>query len=166
MKKSPRTILGCPVIIGKLKRRVAKKRWRHIFNVPEDLAALDVGDWINDCSGFNRRIAKIEPDYYRTGGGWLLIDIQIVADDGACCSIMNCGVTPKVPRDQIEAEHLDFLKSWTLGPDGQTWFGPEWPTVAARTRAFLKDVEQGMRFTDEDGRKTVDIQTKYKDITQ
>jgi hypothetical protein len=74
--------------------------------------SLKPGDLINDCTGFNVVIRKIEPDimYVNNGrGGWYICDIDFTTEPlGGSCSLMHCGIqSPRTPK-----EITNYIKRW------------------------------------------------------
>ena len=172
------TILGFPIWKGKVKRRVAKKylaKFRQTWMLgphAEDMRSIGIGDFINDCTGFNRRIAKMHPSYVvvgrrryhwdepkpetgaRSGNGFILIDVDIVNDQGGCCSLASCGVQPKLSVEEIESKTLEFIREWTLGDGGKTWFGKDsddYKKAVERANKIIAQIESGGHITDSDG---------------
>ena len=94
-------LFGFPLYYN-LKRRVAKKHlklwWGSHFSEMKgfyiwckSLSTIGIGDLINECSGLNSRITKLEPSYSRVGNGYILVDVNIITDSTSC-SAKHCGV--------------------------------------------------------------------------
>jgi hypothetical protein len=155
-------VFGYPLWFGNIKRRVAKKylnRWslgRLVKHRGKMLASLDIGDLINDCTGFNGEIVSIDPSYRRIAGGYVLVDIDL-ATANTGCSLVSCGVTEERPREEIEAATLSFLQEWTLGGQGAIWYGgadnPEYKEKMDHARWLVDILKSGGHITDERGRK-------------
>ena len=171
------TILGFPIWKGHVKRRVAKKyltkfhsKW--MLHHQNDMGSIGIGDFINDCTGFNRRIAKMIPEYAivgnrrmrwcepkretgaRSGNGFILIDVDIINDQGGCCSLASCGVKPKLSVEEIESKTLEFIREWTLGDGGKTWFGKnsdDYKKAVESANKIIVQIESGGHITDSDG---------------
>jgi hypothetical protein len=160
-KDSVPTIFGCPLWLGKIKRRVAKKylnRWSIGYQLRKRgklIATLDIGDLINDCSGFNGTIIEIDPMYRRVAGGDVLVDVDLTTSNTGC-SLTSCGVTEEQPREVVEANHLSFLENWFFGEPGKVWFGgldnPEHKDKIDRAKRKLDILKSGGHITDERGR--------------
>jgi hypothetical protein len=161
--KTP-TILGQPLWYGKVKSRVAKKHLRRSYGawmfspeVQKEMSQLNVGDFINDCSGFNRRIKEIQPYYIKVSKGFVLSDIDITNDMGGSCSLRSCGVQGKLSREQIEKDTVRFLRNYTLGDDGKYWFGgedsEEYKKAAIAAQLKISIIESGGHIADEDGQR-------------
>ena len=121
--KSPK-ILNCPLWYGKIRRRVAKKHLPKCFRDKfwvASLANLKEGDMINDCSGYNVKIFKIEPIYKRVGkNGQVLVDIDITVNEwGGSCSLRSCGIIPALSREMIVQRMKKFI-------DRQKESGDDW----------------------------------------
>lgn len=86
--------------------------------------SLKPGDLVNGCSGFNHRVAEVKPEIWQTGKGWYISNVDFVMQDGACCSLLHCGVSTPLSRDEIENEHLKFLNYYLTNPKGAAqWYG-------------------------------------------
>lgn len=125
-------ICNLPIWKGKVKARKAKALARpcsiiHFSNIP-GYRSLKVGDIINDCSGFNKRIAEIRPEYYPVQGGKVLCDITFVTHDSGHCSLTSCGVEVNVSRETIEKQVLSIYDECVVADvnNGNSfWYGPK-----------------------------------------
>ncbi len=115
MKNIP-VVFGFPLWYGNIKRRVAKK-YINSYSIAWTLkdkcfANYKVGDIINDCSGKNIRIAKMEPEYLYRAGGFVLLDIIFVNEKGGCCSFKSCGIEEPKSREIIENNYIKYMDEW------------------------------------------------------
>jgi hypothetical protein len=181
------TILGFPIWKGHVKRRVLNKYMNRFRNkwmlgpYGQEMSKLGVGDFINDCTGFNRRIAKLYPEYYvvgtrrmryhepvretgaRAGNGFILIDVDITTEQGGGCSLCSCGVQPKLSVAEIESKTLEFIREWTLGSGGKTWYGKnseDYKKVVKKAHEVIKVIESGGHITDADGQMLEEFRVK------
>ena len=77
---------------------------------------LKPGDMINDCSGFNVVIRKVEPELFFTNRGWFIYDIHFVTEPfGGYCSLRHCGVIPPLSVQDIEREMRKFYDDYEGG---------------------------------------------------
>lgn len=162
-------LFGFPVWWGSIKGRVAKKylnRWSIRFflrrGVAERFARLGLGDFINECSGFNGKILKMRPSYVHVGrAGQVLFDIDFQTTNTGC-SLISCGIEPKLPREAIETRHAGHLREWTLAEPGQVWFGEsdEGRKASERARQMLAALESGGHICDEDGQLLSEFQRR------
>lgn len=158
MGTAKQTILGFPLWRGKIKRRVAKKyfnRYRLAWMLQTKATAaykLTIGDYVNDCSGFNGKIQSLEPAYRQVGKGSILIDVDLQTTNTGC-SLNSCGVEPALSRELIETQQAEHLREWSLGSGGKTWFGDEWEARAEHARKILALLESGDHIADELGQR-------------
>jgi hypothetical protein len=152
------TICGYPIWTGKIKRRVAKKylgKTILLLSKNVEMANIDIGNFVNDCTGFNGRVTDMIATYrgIGKGRGQILLDIDINTTNTSC-SLCHCGVESKVSRDEVEARSIDFMKNWTLGEPGKKWYAGDeekYQKVIARANKMISLVEAGGHFTNEDG---------------
>jgi hypothetical protein len=156
------TILGCPLWKGKISKRLAKKylrkfqnSWMLKSNVQKEMANLDIGDYINDCTGLNGQIKEIFPIYRRIGmgKGAVLIDVDITSANTGC-SLCHCGIQPAQSQKDIEDRKLSFAKNWILGEGGETWYGKDSPKhqeAVANAKAMIAILESGGHVTTDKG---------------
>jgi hypothetical protein len=154
------TIFGFPLWRGKIKRRVAKKyltKWRQgwMLHAPQ-FAHLGVGDFVNDCSGQNGRILKCRPEYFPVGnrGATILSNVDFVTENTGC-SLVGCGVEPKLSQEEIEKRMVDHHLNWTLSQGAKTWFGegsPDYQKAVERANLIISTIESGSHVVDQDGR--------------
>lgn len=148
-------LFGHPVFIN-MKRRVAKKylrKTRRNFLDPEmqkQFANLSVGDFVNDCTGYNGLIKEIEPYYRRIGNGYLMRDVDIVTSNSAC-SFIHCGIEVKWTREKIEANRAEFLRTWPTSRSAEVWYGKKQLEAINRANELLAMLESGEHIVDEDG---------------
>lgn len=133
-------IANYPLWTGRVKSRQAKALARacytFYFSIDHEFQKLKVGDTINDCSGFNKTIKKIIPEYYSKQRGQVLCSVTLVTHDGCHCSLTNCGIELNVSREVIEAKHLEFIEGYVFGSGGEMWYGSE-DTWNDETRANI-----------------------------
>lgn len=155
------TLFGFPLWEGRIRKRVAKKylnrrtigylyrRYRTHF------ANAGVGTIINDCSGFNGDVINITPYYWRAPGGDVLGDIDFTTTNTGC-SLIHCGIEPELPREEVEARHLQYLEGWFFGEGGRMWFGdlsdPKNKDEVDLANLKLEVLKSGGHITDEHGR--------------
>ena len=131
------------------KRRIAKKylhRWVNDWMLDaSDLAQVGVGQYINDCSSFNDKIAELRPVYRRVGKGRgaVLLDVDITTQVHGSCSLRDCGIEMVSP-EEVQKRIVSHLKEWVLGDAGKHWFGAEWEKEAERARRLIQRVEDGL----------------------
>lgn len=114
------TLFGFPLWYGKIKNRVAKKYLIHNLRIKDyinPVSQLKVGDFVRNCSGFNIKIAKLTPEYFRVGKGFVLYDVEIINSNGGCCSFINCSIEPALPRDKIIERYEKMLEYWKANVD-------------------------------------------------
>lgn len=164
--KAP-TIIGCPLWLGPIKPRVAKKWLRRFHNDwmlhHPLLSHLTIGDIINTCSGLNSKILSVKPDYISigtTGRCHVLVDVDIMTTDTGC-SLSHCGVEPALPREVIEARFKDSALEWTLTDTGRLWWGDDYPRHEAMAHRRLQALERGEHFISQEGRM-LDEYNEYK----
>lgn len=166
MSKRIPTLFGCPLWMGKIKKRVAKKylnRWSIGYIAKHNLAKfskLGVRDLINDCSGFNVEITKVNPEYVHVGKGKVLIDITFDTDGGSC-SLTHCGIESELSREEVEKQHVEFLQSWFNSGDAATWYGGEDSSdyklrLAAKNKK-MDILQRGGHITDERGKRLPEV---------
>lgn len=156
------TLFSVPLWTGKIKARVAKKHFGHGVkwfwkNHPE-FRAMTVGGVINDCSGLNRTIAAIKPFYISVGkrGGRVLFDIDFESTEGACCSLISCGVEPAKSQEEIEKNFITYMDDWFFGDGGKHWYSgldnPKYQDEIQRQKLKYETVKNGGHIVDEHGR--------------
>lgn len=158
MSKVP-TLFGQPLWYGRIKKRVAKKylnRWSigYILRYNQKkFATLGIGDLINNCSGFNVEITEIEPEYRSVGNGFVLSGIHFWTSRGGC-SLCHCGIEAELSRENIEQEHVKFLKEY-YAPNGgaSVWFGDKFPEEIEKANKTIALLESGGHIADERGRR-------------
>jgi len=155
-------LFGLPIWKGKIKKRVAKKWLRHFRNTwmigawaQREFSTLGVGDFVNDCTGYNGRIQEINHIYRRIGKGKgaILLDIDFQTSNTGC-SLCSCGVEPKLSREEVERHSIEFAKDYWMGEGGKTWLGgdtPEYRKSLAFAQKMIFHIENGFHITDEDG---------------
>lgn len=159
------TIFGFPLWRGHIKRRVAKKYLAvSLLRRSRQLRNTGVGDYVNDCSGKNGKILSVSPIYRRIGKGKgaFLLDVDLQTENTGC-SLLSCGVEPKLSREVIEARHLSFLKGWVLGDGGRTWYGAEsaeYREAVTAAERSIGVIESGGHVFDEDGRPLPSFEPK------
>lgn len=166
MSKKNYTLFGCPLWLGKIKKRVAKKyinRWSIGYIAKHNLAKfskLGVGDLINNCSGFNVLITKINPEYVHVGNGKVLIDITFDTDSGSC-SLTHCGIKSELSREEVEKQHVEFLKSWFDSGHAARWYGseesPDYQLRLAAKNRKMDILQNGGHITDERGKRLSEV---------
>jgi hypothetical protein len=151
------TILGFPLWKGKIKRRVAKKylsKFKQTWMLKADhLSRLGIGDFVNNCSGFNDLILKMRPQYVACGGGQVIIDVDLMTENTGC-SLCCCGIEPKLSREVVEQRLVDHYRKWTLGEYGKLWFGegsPDYVKAVEHANLIISTIEAGQHVTNEDG---------------
>ncbi|HYX19584.1 MAG TPA: hypothetical protein VFA98_01920 [Thermoanaerobaculia bacterium] len=159
------TMFGFPLWRGKIKRRVAKKHLRRVRSAwmlsrraQSAFAKLGVGDFINDCTGHNGRIASMVPLYVGFPGGAVLADVDFQTSNTGC-SLQSCGVESKLPRAEVERRMLEFARGWTLDESGEPgtakhWYGEDveaYGRAADRARRMIAEIDSGGHVVDEDG---------------
>lgn len=106
-------VMGFPLYTG-VKRRVAKSYYHLFFRNwkwYKQFENAKPGDLLNDCSGFNIRVAKLRPEYCPIGkNGKVLVDITIENDKGGCCSLTNCGIEWGLPKEEVISRREAFLE--------------------------------------------------------
>jgi hypothetical protein len=130
--KTP-TLFGFPVWKGKIKRRTVKKylcRFRRSWFLQKyaqrEFSILNIGDFVNDCTELNGRILQIFPAYYYVrGGGSVLVDIDLQTTNTSC-SLVSCGIEPKLSREKIEIRRIEHLKWWALDDSGKPGTAKYW----------------------------------------
>lgn len=151
-------ICGFPIWRG-MKRRVAKKYfkgYRKFMLRAFDYANIKIGDYVNDCTGYNGKIISMEPVYChigKTGKGSILVDVDIQTTNTGC-SLTYCGVYPALPQQEVEAKAIDFHRNWTLSQPGKNWYGgntEKYAQIIARTEKMIALFENGEHFTNEYG---------------
>ncbi len=160
-------LFGFPLWYGKIKNRVAKKHLYYnikaLLHYYKEFASYKPGDFVNDCTGFNRKILNIYPRYYKVSNGFVLSDVDIYNDQGGCCSLCSCGVQPKLLVEEIESKTLEFIREWTLGPDGEHWYGKnseDYKKVVERAHKVIEVIESGRHITDADGQMLEEFRIK------
>jgi hypothetical protein len=160
-------LFGLPLWKGKIKRRVAKKYLRYFRNdwffgerAQREFAHLDIGDFINDCTGLNGRITEIRPTYRRiaSGRGAVLLNIDFQTTNTGC-SLCHCGVEPKLSREEIEKRKVEFARDWALDDSGEPgtakyWYGKDtasYEKAVDYARRTIAEIESGGHVVDEDG---------------
>lgn len=99
------------------KRRMARIKWA---------LSLKPGDMINDCTGFNVKIIKINPDIRYTKSGWYICNVDFdVTPFGGGCSLNHCGIVPPIPREKIESDMLEHLESYISSGTLAEWYGKD-----------------------------------------
>ena len=151
MTKSTPLVFGFPAWYGRIKARVAKKYLHrypiHYFVEQHNVfGSLKVGDYINDCSGYNGAITAIEPDYLHISRGEVLYDVDIQTSNTSC-SLIHCGIEPELPRQEIILRKMSFIEQWVLGQGGKTWYGNKWEKEAEQARQTLADLQVGGHHT-------------------
>ncbi len=140
INKDTPTIFGYPLWMGRISKRVAKKysndyprllnwykRHRHLSEVQN----LKIGSIINDCSGFNIRIAEIHPEYqatrfekdYRNPRSVILYGFDFTSTRGGSCSLLHCGIEFGITQAEVERRHLEHIRSWLKDSGNATWYG-------------------------------------------
>lgn len=112
-------IFGFPIWVN-LKRRIAEKHLKKytLFRLwkkqaqTQAVSQLGVGDWINDCSGYNTCIVELVGVYRPVGKGSVLMDIEIKNERGGYCSVAHCGVEPAILRPELEKNKLELYQYW------------------------------------------------------
>ena len=119
--------------------------------------SLKPGDLINDCSGFNRIVKKIEPDYIRSKKGWAVVNVDFTTEphDGGC-SLIHCGVTKAVPREELESDYISSHTQWRDKWVDQLkmWYGKDkeaWEKRISLIDRRIVIVQSGGHFLDERG---------------
>jgi hypothetical protein len=126
-------VMGCPLWLGKVKARVAKKHLIGVFRnraYLTEMSQIKPGDLISDCSSFNVRVASVEPRYYTPSARWVggtlrtlrfrvLVDIDITNDKGGICSLAHCGVELPRSREDIIRDWEERIP-WYIA-NGDTW---------------------------------------------
>ena len=158
------TILGFPLWKGKIKRRVAKKwmtRFRQTWMLKAThLSRLSVGDFVNDCSGFNAVILEMQPDYIGVRGGQILFDVSLQTEN-AGCSLCSCGIEAKLSQEVVEQRTADHHRQWTLGESGKLYFSegsPDYVKAVEHANLIISTIESGQHITNQDGQ----LLDKYK----
>jgi hypothetical protein len=151
------TVFNFPLWKGKIKRRVAKKyltKWRQSWMLKnKSLSHLGIGDFINDCSGFNGKILTLEPDYISVSKGFVLCDVDIQTSNTSC-SLISCGVESKISQSLIENRIVKFHKEYTLTELGEHWFGKgsdDHKIAIEHANRIINQIESGNHITTEDG---------------
>jgi hypothetical protein len=144
-----------------MKRRTAKKRLSRLRNswmLKSPLLKVDVGGYVNDCSGQNGKVLSAKGLYHRG----VLADIDIQTENTGC-SLCSCGVEPAQPREKIQAAHVDFLREYVLGEQGKTWYGQHWEFYANQAKKILAAADGGETIVDETGRLLPQFSMKHHD---
>lgn len=144
-------IFNLPVWRGRIKARVAKKhlhRWTisYFITRSELFAHLGVGDYINNCDGYNSKIIELHPQYYtigRKGYGQILIGLNIMTTGGRSCSLVNCGIEPELSRQVVIDRFISSIKEDILSDLGKYWLGSKWEKEAQKAQARLTELESG-----------------------
>jgi hypothetical protein len=159
-------IFNFPLWKGKIKRRVAKKyltKWRQTWMMKnESLTHLGVGDFINDCSGFNGKISKLYPEYISVSKGFVLSDVDIDTGNRSC-SLCNCGVEPKLSQIEIEKRIVEYHKEYTLTALGEHWYGKgsdKYNAAVDHANNVINHIESGHHITNDDGELLDEWRTK------
>jgi|SRR5690606_16513569 len=118
-------IFGVPFWYGNIKNRIATKHVKKFsiryFYDNRNKFNLSIGNMINDCSGFNGIVSKIEPLYIQMYGGFILYDILFQTTNGGC-SLINCGIEPAQSRDEIEKRKLEWYSNYVNSGCADTWY--------------------------------------------
>lgn len=113
------TVFGFPVWYGNVRARYIKSETnilrptdRHIKMFNNDLKP---GDLYNDCSGFNKVLKNILPEYTwlgsrRNGRKEVLYGFELEAENGGYCSFNHCGIEPPKSREEIETDMFSWLR--------------------------------------------------------
>jgi len=76
-----------------------------------ELDGIQLGDLVNDCTGFNSPVLKAKPIYKRTKRGKVLIDLDLTTVE-TTCSFYHCDVEPPLSAFKIR-ERCDIdLEAW------------------------------------------------------
>jgi hypothetical protein len=114
MSRGP-LIFGYPAWTG-LKQRVGKTHLSRDFGFRHCVLVVwrdgKVGDLYRDCSGLNRRLAAVVPEYAPVGKGkgQVLWDLELLAEDGSTCSFKHCGVEPPLSYEQAERYRASLVR--------------------------------------------------------
>ena len=155
MSRAP-LVFGFPAWIG-LTKRVGKthltreRDFRHRILV--DWRDGKIGDLYSDCSGFNHRLAAVDPAYRRVGRGKgeVLMDLDFIAKDGSSCSFFHCGVDLPISFEEAERWRQWLVRKALAEGDHQRariW-SPEVTTVHP-DGTFSIDSTAYLRVRDED----------------
>ncbi len=167
MKNVPK-FFGFPLWTGNVKKRVAKKYLNrevikaHVKRFQKTFANIGVGDLINDCTGFNGEIVRIDPEYGFIPNGMILCNVDFQTTNTGC-SLIHCGVSAELPQEVVETRALDFIENWTLGKPGETWYGgfdnSEFQHVFEMARLKRDILKSGGHITDDRGRLLPEFKT-------
>jgi hypothetical protein len=136
MSRAP-TVFGVPLWRG-VRWRIGKKYlpkdrdFRRRVLVQWRDARL--GDLYSDCSGLNRRLAAVEPEYriVNRRGGKVLMDLEFTAEDGSSCSFYHCGVGPPLTYEQAERFRSELVEEERAKGDPEGFaqqYSPEVMTI-------------------------------------
>ena len=100
---------------GGIKKRIAKKiinaEGRELLKRFWDFNNKKIGDLICTYDGLNSKVITVDPIYYRTKRGIVLVDLEFTTDKTSC-SMFHCGVSLPITYDQAEAYRLQTIEMW------------------------------------------------------
>ncbi len=114
-KKDQRLIIP---IWSKTSRRLAKKiikifgRGRNMMEKFKKLEGFKIGDLVKTCDGLNSHVVEIEPLYFFTKRGKVLVDLRIITDRNSC-SLYYCGVGPPISYNEAVEYRNKIVKAYS-----------------------------------------------------
>lgn len=162
------TLFGFPLWYGKIRARTAKKHIHretinHFLNPSryKFFRDMKVGDIVNDCSGMNRRIVSVFPEYYSPYSrqwprhhisGMILFDVDLRTTHSGC-SLISCGIERPKSREVIERDYVKYTEEWLANEEEMIYYrsSDHLQKKIIRAQKRIAAVKAGGHFTDEDG---------------
>ena len=88
----------------------------------KSFAEMSVGDFVNDCDGYNTQISKIEPKYKSVEGGFILTNIIIYTLNNKEFPINHCTWALPTPKNDDEQKINCEIKKKMISKNYENYF--------------------------------------------